>query len=41
MNARNLKRPTVHEQLRIRKAAKEFLQNESKMNIRITQTELA
>jgi len=41
MNARALKRPTAKEQLRIRKAAKEFVQNESKMNIRIAQTELA
>ena len=41
MNARTLKRPTTQEQLRIRKAAKEFVQNESKMNIRIAQTELA
>ena len=41
INARTLKKPTSREQSRIRRAAKEFVQNESKMNIRIAQSELA
>jgi predicted DNA binding CopG/RHH family protein len=40
INARTLKKPTSREQLRIRRAAKGFVQNESKMNIRIAQSEL-
>ena len=41
INGRTLKKPTTREQARIRRVAKEFVQNESKMNIRIAQSELA
>lgn len=40
INVQTLKRPKAREQQQIRKAAKEFVQNESKMNIRIAQSEL-
>jgi len=41
MNVATLKRPTMKEQIRIKKAAKAFVEKESKMNIRIAQSELA
>jgi predicted DNA binding CopG/RHH family protein len=41
IDARTLKKPTPKRQAKIRKAAREFVQNESKMNIRIAQSELA
>jgi predicted DNA binding CopG/RHH family protein len=41
VKARDLKKPTSREQSRIRRAAKEFVRSESKMNIRIAQSELA
>ena len=41
MNTTNLKIPTKKEQVRIKKAAKAFVEKESKMNIRIAPSELA
>ena len=41
LDVRTLKRPTKKEQVHIRKAAKAFVERESKMNIRIAPSELA
>lgn len=41
MDVSNLKRPTKKQQVHIRKAAKVFIESESKMNIRIAPSELA
>ena len=41
MDVRTRKRPTKREQAHIRKAAKAFVDRESKMNIRIAPSELA
>ena len=40
MDTRGLRRPTAKEQRTIRKAARAFVQKESKMNIRIAPSEL-
>ena len=40
MNPKKLRKPTAKEQSSVRKAAKEFLKNETKMNIRISSDEL-
>jgi predicted DNA binding CopG/RHH family protein len=41
MDVSTLKRPTKKQQVHIRKAAKAFVETESKMNIRIAPSELA
>jgi predicted DNA binding CopG/RHH family protein len=41
MDVRTLKQPTKKEQVHFRKAAKAFVESETKMNIRIASSELA